>query len=101
MGSPLPPRRGIIFILAAPSGAGKTTISREALKKIPGLGFSISLTPREPRKEEVAGVDYHFVTEAEFKQRVERGELAEWSRHFDTSYGTPRMPLDQAIASAG
>ncbi len=96
---PLPPRRGIVFILSAPSGAGKTTISRAALRQIPGLAASVSLTTRKPRENEVDGVDYHFVTEEEIRKRIERGELAEFAQVFDARYGTPRRPLDDAIAS--
>jgi len=95
----LPPRRGIIFILSAPSGAGKTTIYREALKAIGNLEFSISLTTRARRKNEADGIDYSFVSEEEFNRRQSWGELAEWARVFESSYGTPRAPLDAAIAS--
>ena len=95
----LPPRRGIIFILSAPSGAGKTTIWRAALKAIAGLEFSVSLTTRAPREGEADGIDYSFVSEEEFKRRQSSGELAEWARVFESFYGTPRAPLDAAIAS--
>ena len=95
----LPPRRGIIFILSAPSGAGKTTIYRGALKAMADLEFSISLTTRGPREGETDGVDYSFVSEEEFKRRLSSGELAEWARVFEHSYGTPKEPLDFAIAS--
>jgi guanylate kinase len=95
----LPPRRGIIFILSAPSGAGKTTIYRAALKAIKNLEFSISLTTRVRRKNEADGIDYSFVSEEEFNRRQSSGELAEWARVFESSYGTPRAPLDTAIAS--
>jgi len=98
MGS-LPPRRGIVFILSAPSGAGKTTISRAALKQIPELAASVSLTTRQPRENEVDGIDYHFVTEEEITQRLKQGELAEYAQVFDARYGTPRRPLDDAVAS--
>jgi guanylate kinase len=98
-GDSLPPRRGIIFILSAPSGAGKTTIYRAALNQIAGLEFSVSLTTRAPRNAEADGVDYSFVSEEEFKRRQSSGELAEWARVFESSYGTPRAPLDAAIAS--
>jgi guanylate kinase len=93
------PRRGIIFILSAPSGAGKTTISRAALKAIEGLEASVSLTTRAPRENEVDGLDYHFVSDEEFKRIVADGQLAEWARVFEASYGTPRPPLEHAIAS--
>jgi guanylate kinase len=94
----LPPRRGIIFILSAPSGAGKTTIWRASLKAIADLEFSASLTTRAPREGEADGIDYSFVSEEEFKRRQTSGELAEWARVFESSYGTPRAPLDNAIA---
>lgn len=90
-------RRGIIYILSAPSGAGKTTISRAALGKISDLVPSVSITTRQPREGEVEGVDYHFVTKEEFQRRIERGEFAEFARVFDSDYGTPRAPLDNAI----
>jgi len=93
------PRRGIILILSAPSGAGKTTISRAALKAIEGLEASVSLTTRAPRENEVDGLDYHFVSDEEFNHRLAGNELAEWARVFDASYGTPRAPLESAVAS--
>jgi guanylate kinase len=99
MGSHRRPRRGIVFILSAPSGAGKTTISRAAIKAIEGLEASVSLTTRMRRDNEVDGLDYHFVNDDEFKRRVDAGELAEYARVFDASYGTPRQPLELAIAS--
>jgi guanylate kinase len=98
-GDSLPPRRGIIFILSAPSGAGKTTIWRAAIKAIAGLEFSVSLTTRAPREGEADGIDYSFVSEEEFKRRQSSGELAEWARVFESSYGTPKAPLDAAVAS--
>jgi guanylate kinase len=95
----LPPRRGIVFILSAPSGAGKTTIWRAALERIPEIEFSVSLTTRNKRGSEVDGTDYHFVSEDEFIRRRDGGELAEWAQVFDASYGTLRKPLDRAIQS--
>ena len=99
MGQSGEPRRGIIFILSAPSGAGKTTISRAALKAISGVEASVSLTTRRPRDGEAEGLDYLFVSEEEFSRRREAGELAEWARVFEASYGTPRAALDRAIAA--
>ncbi len=95
----LPPSRGIIFILSAPSGAGKTTIWRAALDRMPEIEFSVSLTTRNPRGGEVNGTDYHFVSEDEFIRRREGGELAEWAQVFDASYGTLKRPLDHAVAA--
>ncbi|HEY2105580.1 MAG TPA: guanylate kinase [Candidatus Binataceae bacterium] len=93
----LPSRRGIIFIVSAPSGAGKTTISRAALREIDGLTPSISLTTRRPRSGEAQGIDYQFVTAEEFQHRLEADELAELAQVFDACYGTPRQPLEDAI----
>lgn len=93
------PRRGIIFILSAPSGAGKTTISRAALKAISGLEASVSLTTRRPRNGEAEGTDYLFVSEEEFIRRREADELAEWARVFEASYGTPRARLNESVAA--
>jgi guanylate kinase len=93
----LPARRGIIFIVSAPSGAGKTTISRAAVRQIEGLTPSVSLTTRRPRSGEVEGVDYRFVTEEEFQRRRKADEMAEWARVFDACYGTPRQPLEDAV----
>jgi guanylate kinase len=95
----LPPRRGIIFILSAPSGAGKTTIWRAALNEIVGLEPSISLTTRAPRKGETDGIEYHFVSAKDFKRKADQGELAESAQVFDHQYGTPRAPLEQAVAA--
>lgn len=95
----VPPRRGIVFILSAPSGAGKTTISRAALERIPELTASVSITTRRPRGNEVEGSDYRFVTDDEFRRIRDHDELAEWAQVFDACYGTPRQPLDEAVAS--
>jgi guanylate kinase len=92
-------RRGIIFILSAPSGAGKTTLSRGALGTNLGLRASVSLTTRVPRVGECDGVDYSFVTDEEFRRELAANELAEWAQIFDASYGTPRAPLERAVAS--
>ncbi|MGO9056852.1 MAG: guanylate kinase [Candidatus Binataceae bacterium] len=97
MGLESPLRRGIVFIVSAPSGAGKTTISRAAVKEIDGLTPSISLTTRRPRSGEVEGIDYQFVSEEDFQRSLEADELAEWARVFDACYGTPRWPLDHAV----
>ncbi len=101
MGYISPSRRGILFILSAPSGAGKTTISRRALKEIGGLTASVSLTTRAPREGEVDGVDYRFVNDDEFDRMLKAGEMAEWARVFDSRYGTPRQPLERAVAGGG
>jgi guanylate kinase len=99
MDSVLPLRRGIIFIVSAPSGAGKTTISRAAVREIGGLTPSVSLTTRRPRSGELEGIDYRFVSEEEFQRRLAADELAESARVFDACYGTPRQALEEAIAA--
>jgi len=93
----LPLRRGIIFILSAPSGAGKTTISKAALREIRGLEPSISMTTRAPREGEIDGVDYKFVNDREFRRSLAASEMAESARVFDAYYGTPRRPLEAAV----
>jgi len=91
-------RKGILFILSAPSGAGKTTISTAALQSIQGLEMSISLTTRSPRAGEKDGQHYTFVSREEFERRRDRGELAEWAEVHGSLYGTPKPPIDAAIA---
>jgi guanylate kinase len=91
--------KGILFILSAPSGAGKTTISRKAVAEIPGLEMSVSATTRAPRPGERDGIDYHFLTKQEFERRRDAGEFAEWARVHDHFYGTPKAPIESALAS--
>jgi guanylate kinase len=91
-------RRGLMLVLSSPSGAGKTTISRRLLERDPQLTMSVSVTTRPQRPGEVPGVDYHFVDAAGFNGMVERRELVEWAKVFGNSYGTPRAPVEQALA---
>ncbi|MBN2359258.1 MAG: guanylate kinase [Deltaproteobacteria bacterium] len=81
-------RRGIPFVLAAGSGAGKTTLSLRLLERVPGLALSISYTTRPPRGVERDGVEYHFVDEPTFRQMVESGAFIEWARVHDRYYGS-------------
>jgi guanylate kinase len=90
--------RGNVFIVSGPSGAGKTTLSDAALKSFPGLRMSVSCTTREPRGGEVDGREYHFVGREAFDAMIEKGELAEWAEVHGHRYGTPRAPLESAIA---
>lgn len=83
-------RRGLMFILSSPSGAGKTTIARRLLAAEPELGLSVSATTRPIRPGEVDGRDYHFVSQDTFDAMVEAGEFYEWARVFGNCYGTPR-----------
>jgi guanylate kinase len=91
-------RRGILFIVSAPSGAGKTTISGRALRGIAGLEMSISCTTRAPRAGEVDGRDYTFLDRAEFEGRRARGAFAESAEVHGFLYGTPRAPIESALA---
>jgi guanylate kinase len=91
-------RRGLMLVLSSPSGAGKTTLSRRLLKSDPSIVLSISVTTRPPRADEVDGRDYHFIDAARFEAMQRGGELLEWARVFDNAYGTPRRPVDEALA---
>ncbi|WP_292973614.1 guanylate kinase [Novosphingobium sp.] len=86
-------RRGLMFILSSPSGAGKTTISRMLLDRDPEISLSVSATTRPIRPGEVDGVHYHFVGEAEFDRMVEADEFYEWATVFGHSYGTPKAQI--------
>jgi guanylate kinase len=92
-------RRGLCLVLAAPSGAGKSAITRALLAADPSLTLSISVTTRAPRFYETDGVHYHFRTQAEFDDMVRTGEMLEWAGVFGRSYGSPRAPVEQALAS--
>ena len=92
-------RRGLMLVLSSPSGAGKTTLSRRLLESDPAIDLSISVTTRPPRPGEVDGRDYHFIDRAQFDAMVARGELLEWAQVFGNRYGTPRGPVEAALAS--
>ncbi len=92
-------RRGTLFVVSAPSGAGKTTLCREARLVIPDLAYSVSATTRAPRPGEVNGVDFRFISEREFRSMLERNELAEWATVHGNLYGTPSKPLEAALAT--
>jgi guanylate kinase len=87
-----------MLVLSSPSGAGKTTISRLLLEREPDLAMSVSVTTRPPRPGERDGIDYHFIDEADFAGRVARRELLEHATVFGNRYGTPRAPVERALA---
>ncbi len=89
---------GLIFIISAPSGAGKTTLVKEVIKQVPGLQFSVSYTTRLPRPNEKEGEDYHFVSHSVFQKMVERNEFLEWAEVLGNRYGTPRPDLKKLEA---
>ena len=91
-------RRGVMLIVSSPSGAGKTTISRLLLEREPGLTMSVSVTTRPRRPSEVSGRDYHFIDRGEYDRMVERHELLEHAEVFGNGYGTPRAPVEKALA---
>ena len=92
-------RRGLMFVLSSPSGAGKTTLSRMLVSETPALQMSVSATTRTKRPGEVDGKDYYFVDQAEFDAMLAKNELLEWATVFGNRYGTPRAPVDAALAS--
>jgi guanylate kinase len=91
-------RRGLLLVLSSPSGAGKTTLARRLVEADQGISMSVSVTTRTPRPAEKEGRDYNFIDEAAFKRMRDKGELLEWARVFDNYYGTPRAPVEAAIA---
>lgn len=86
--------RGVLMIVSAPSGAGKTSISREIFRMYPDVRFSVSFTTRAPRPGEVNGRDYHFISEEAFRERIARGEFVEWVENYGQLYGTSKKTLD-------
>lgn len=91
-------RRGLLFVMSSPSGAGKTTLSRRLLAADANISMSVSVTTRPPRPGEVEGKDYHFISQDRFMQMRERNELLEWAEVFGNFYGTPRKPVEDALA---
>ncbi|GHA03131.1 guanylate kinase [Novosphingobium arvoryzae] len=90
-------RRGLMFILSSPSGAGKTTIARKLLAHDAEIRMSVSVTTRPPRPGEVDGQDYIFASQAEFDRMVEDGQFLEWATVFGNSYGTPKAQVKAGI----
>jgi guanylate kinase len=92
-------RRGTLFVVSAPSGAGKTTLCREARLRLPDLAYSVSYTTRAPRPGEIEGTDFVFVTEAQFRSLQEHGRFAEWATVHGNLYGTRASVLEEALAA--
>jgi len=92
-------RRGLMFVLSSPSGAGKTTLARELMSKVAGLQMSVSVTTRPMRPGEVEGKDYFFIDKPRFDAMVKNNELLEHAPVFDHFYGTPRAPVEAALSA--
>jgi guanylate kinase len=90
---------GRLYVIAAPSGAGKTSLVKALMEREPRLRFSVSYTTRAPRPNEVDGRDYHFVTQARFEEMVERDEFLEHARVFDNFYGTGLQAVTASLAA--
>lgn len=90
-------REGNIFVVSAPSGAGKTTIVKNILGSLPELAFLVSVTTRGKRENETDGVDYHFIREGEFLKKIEKNEFVEWEKFYDYYYGTPKGFIEEKI----
>lgn len=90
-------RRGLMFVLSSPSGAGKTTISRRLLASEGNLEMSVSYTTRKPRPGEVMDIDYHFCSEDEFNEALSQEAFMEWAKVFGNYYGTPQAAVDRSL----
>ena len=90
-------RRGVLFVLSSPSGAGKSTIARMLLAADPAIAMSVSVTTRPMRPGEIDGQDYHFVDIERFRAMVANGEFLEWAHVFDHRYGTPKAPVERML----
>jgi guanylate kinase len=88
---------GRLYVVAAPSGAGKTSLVKALMEREPRMRFSVSYTTRQPRPNEVDGRDYHFVTQARFQEMVARGEFLEHAQVFDNFYGTSLAAVNGAL----
>ena len=92
------PRRGVLLIVASPSGAGKTSLCRRLMADHGGLELSISMTTRGIRPGEVADRDYHFVSPEEFQRGIDEDAFLEWADVHGNRYGSPRAPVDRALS---
>lgn len=90
---------GQLFVISAPSGAGKSTIAAAVRQRVEGLGYSISHTTRKPRGDERDGVDYHFVDDSTFTKMIDEGAFVEWAKVYDNFYGTSSSGLKDLTAS--
>lgn len=89
--------KNLVIVVSAPSGAGKTTICKKLLQTTTGLIFSISMTTRKPRDNEIDGYDYSFVSVDEFQEKIKKGDFLEWAKVYDDYYGTPKKMLEDSL----
>lgn len=89
--------KGILFVVSAPSGAGKTTLVKRILKEFPDIIYSVSATTRKKRLDEKDGEDYFFITNADFERNIKSDEFAEWEKFYDYYYGTFKKYLDENL----
>ena len=92
-------RRGMLLVVSAPSGAGKTTIVKKVLQQYPSFGFSVSATTRQKRQGEVDGKDYFFISRGEFERRIADGELVEFEEIYSNYYGTLKSEVEKALSN--
>ncbi len=90
-------QRGMLLVVSAPSGAGKTTIVKHILKQYPSFGFSVSATTRGKRPGEIDGKDYYFLSKEEFEKRINRGDLVEHEEIYSNYYGTLKSEIERAL----
>ena len=93
------PKRGHLFIISAPSGAGKTTLAKAMLQQFTDMLYSISYTTRNPRAEERDGVDYHFISKQDFKKGIKKDRWAEWAEVYENYYGTSAEFIEKSLSS--
>jgi len=93
------PDRGVLFVISGPSGVGKSTLVKAAMADIPGLEFSVSATTRDPRAGEKNGIDYHFLSRAEFDAALADNAFLEHATVYDRSYGTLAAQVDHALSA--
>lgn len=93
------PRRGVMFVISSPSGAGKTTLCRRLISEVPGVQLSVSATTRSPRPGESDAVDYHFRSVEQFEQMIDEDEFLEWAKVFKNFYGTPRSEVEARLVA--
>ncbi|EMS98455.1 guanylate kinase [Agrobacterium tumefaciens str. Cherry 2E-2-2] len=92
-------RRGLMLVISSPSGAGKSTIARNLLDKDKNIGLSVSVTTRPRRQSEIDGIHYHFISKRDFERLRDSDALLEWAEVHGNFYGTPRGPVEDAMAA--